>query len=142
MMQRIRSASSRRRARGAVLVAALVCLLIVTAMLSTMLQGALRARRQLHRERDLRQAELLLQAGVERAAFRLSGEMNYRGEEWKLPAEAIVGSGAGRVTIETTRDAGESWQVKVAAEYPVGGETSIQRTRAFSIPTQPVPTQE
>jgi len=123
--------------RGAVLVAALVCLLIVMAMLSSMLQGALRARRQLHVERDLRQTELLLQAGVERAVFRLAGESGYRGETWTLPADAIVGSEAGRVSVEITRSAAEEpWQVRVVAEYPVGRETSIRRSRTFTVPTQ------
>ncbi len=138
-----RNMVSYRRPRGAVLVAALVCLLIVTSMVSTMLQGALRARRQLHRERDLRQTEFLLQAGVERAAFRLRNETNYRGETWNLPAELIVGSRPGRVSIETSRDSGEQpWQVKVAAEYPVGRDTSVRRSQTFSFQTQSLQNQE
>lgn len=138
-----RNMVSHRRPRGAVLVAALVCLLIVTSMVSTMLQGALRARRQLHRERDLRQTELLLQAGVERAGFRLGSEMDYRGETWELPAESIVGSHPGRVIIVTSGDSvDQSRQVRVAAEYPVGRNTSIRRSRTFSFRGQPVQDQE
>ena len=75
--------SSKRR--GTVLVAALVCLLVVMAMLGAMLRGTLRAHRELHNERDLRQTELLLQAGSGRAVFRLAKDANYRGETWSLP---------------------------------------------------------
>jgi hypothetical protein len=123
--------------QGAVLVAALVCLLVVMAMLGAMLKGALLAQRQLHRERDLRQTELLLQAGSDRAAYRLANDANYRGENWKLPANAIVDNGEGQVTIEASATGAPSvWSVKVVAEYPLGGETSIRRSRTFQVPSQ------
>ena len=123
--------------QGAVLVAALVCLLVVMAMLGAMLKGTLLAQRQLHRERDLRQTELLLQAGSDRAAYRLASDANYRGETWNLPANAIVDNSEGRVTIEASPTDGPSvWNVKVVAEYPLGGETSIRRSRTFQVPSQ------
>ena len=120
----------RRRRRGAVMVAALFCLLIVMAMIGTMLQGALRARRQLHTERNLRQAELLLQAGADRASFRLASEAGYQGETWAPPREATVGRG--QVTIEALRDSDtKPWRVHIVAEYPLGSERSIRRSRTF-----------
>jgi Tfp pilus assembly protein PilV len=129
--------------RGAVLVAALVCLLVVTTLLSTMLQTALRSRRQLHRERDLRQTELLLQAGMARAAFQLANQPEYRGEMWNLPAVAIVGSGGGQVTIDVSiKSDAQAWHVEVMAEYPAGGEKSIRRSHAYSYQAQPGPNQE
>jgi hypothetical protein len=104
------------------------------AILSAMLLGALRAHRQLHRERDLRQTELLLQAGTERAVFRLAGDPNYRGETWELPAASIANSGNGRVTIEVSAAAGQNTKTaKVVAEYPLGNEWSIRRSRTFPI---------
>jgi len=126
--------SYRTQPRGAVLIAALVALVVVMAMLGTMLQGALRARRQLHTQRDLRQCELLLQAAMDRAALRLSQEADYRGETWDLPAETIVGTGQGQVTIEATRDSDdEPWQLHVVAEYPLGAENSIRRSRTLLV---------
>ena len=123
--------------RGTVLVAALVCLLIVMALLGSMLQGSLRARRQMHVQRDLRQCELLLQAGALRAAQRLATQAEYRGETWAVPAEQIVGAGEGQVTIAATRDADDQpWQLSVVAEYPLSGECSIRRSRTFSIPVK------
>ena len=112
------------------LVVALVCLLIVMSLLGGMLKGALRERRQLRQQRDLRQAELLLEAGADRAAFRLAADADYAGETWSVPAEEIIGLGAGQVEIETVRDASDGpFQVRVVAEYPLGGESSIRRTR-------------
>ena len=128
---------SRRPRRGSVLVAALVCMLVVMMILGIMFQGVVRAHRQLHRERDLRQTELLLQAGCDRAAFQLSNANDYHGETWNLPADMVVGTGRGRVTIETIpSDSRPAWEVKVVAEYPQGGDTSIRRSRTFQLPIQ------
>lgn len=120
--------------QGAVLVVALVCLLIVMTLLGSMLQGTLRVRRQLHAERDLRQTELLLQAGADRAAYRLATAADYRGETWMLPAEAIVGRGEGQVTIAASRNATDQpWQLHVVAEYPLGSESSIRRSHTYLV---------
>ncbi|MFV2067974.1 MAG: hypothetical protein ACC645_13455 [Pirellulales bacterium] len=123
-----------RRRSGAVLVAALVCLLIVTAMIGTMLERAVSARRQLRVERDRRQAELLLQAGVDRAALRLVRQTDYQGETWMTPEEVMAGRG--QVTIEALRASDTtSWRVHVIAEYPFGSERSIRRSRTFVLPS-------
>ncbi len=130
---------SRQRTRysprfGVVLVAALVCLLVVTGIVGGMLQGAVRGRRQLHAERDLRQTELLLAAGAARAAGRLADEPEYDGETWRLASEEIIGRGAGVVTIRAAPDGDAgSWRVTIVAEYPAGGESSIRRTRTLTI---------
>jgi hypothetical protein len=102
-----------------------------------MFQGVVRAHRQLHRERDLRQTELLLQAGCDRAAVQLLNTDDYHGETWNLPPDMVVGTGRGRVTIETTRTGSQpAWEVKVVAEYPQGSDTSIRRSRTFQLPIQ------
>jgi Tfp pilus assembly protein PilV len=125
---------TRSRRRGLVIIAALVCLLIVTSIVTAMLQNALRARRQLRAERDRRQVELLIEAGAGRAARRLASEPSFRGDTWDIPADAIVGSGAGRVTSEITPAADrENWQVRVVAEYPLGRDFPIRRSHTFPI---------
>jgi hypothetical protein len=115
-------------------VAALVALLIVMTILGNMLEGTLRARRQLRAERDRRQTELLVDAGADRAAARLSADVNYRGETWSLPSQAIAGSGDGQVAIEVIRGEDEAQrQVRVVAEYPIGSASSIRRSRTFAV---------
>lgn len=122
------------RRRGAMLVVALACLAIVMAIIGVMLQGALRARRQLHVERNLRQVELLLEAGLDRAAFQLAGEDDYAGETWRIPASDLLGNGDGEVVIVATHSGdAEPWRVRVAAEYPVGSPASVRRTRTFLV---------
>ena len=95
----------------------LLCLLIVVSLAGTMLQAAVRARRQLQTERDFRQTELLLQAGLERAAYRLAAEPDYRGETWEPASQASAGQG--RIAIQTTPSSVSGpWQVNVVAEFP------------------------
>jgi hypothetical protein len=131
-----RTARGCHQRRGTVLVTALVCLLIVMAMLGTMLVGALRTGRQLRKERDHRQCELLLQAGLERAAFRLTEKPDYAGETWGLPGAGIIGLGTGQVTIEVSRDSSDlPPQIHVVAEYPTGSEHSIRRSETVPIPS-------
>lgn len=135
--------SSRRRReprrRGAILVVALVVLLVVTAIVGSMVKRAVAARRQLRTERDLRQTELLVDAGAARAAVRLAADGDYRGETWRLKADDILGLDPGEVTIKVSQPAGErAWTIRVIAEYPAGRETSVRRTRTFSRqPLQP-----
>jgi Tfp pilus assembly protein PilX len=116
--------------RGTVLIVALVCLLIGMTLVCALLQGTLRARRQLRVERDRRQTELLLQAGLDRAALRLAKETDYRGESWDIPAASLSGNSAALVTIKVSREADDHpWQIHVVAEYPAGSELSIRRSR-------------
>jgi hypothetical protein len=99
-----------------------------------MLRNAVRARRQLHAERDLRQTELLLEAGLDRAAGALRRSANYRGETWDIPAKEILGHGDGQVVIEMVAgDTAAGQQVRVTAEYPAGSEVSVRRSRTFTV---------
>lgn len=136
--QSVHPKSSSRQRHGAALVAALVCLLIVTALLGNMLLGALQARRQMRKERDLRQCELLLQAGIDRAAFRLAEQPDYAGETWDLPTTSVIGQGDGQVTIEVARAPDMPTQARVVAEYPLNGEHSIRRSHTL-FPQSPMP---
>lgn len=123
-----------RSRRGAMLVVTLACMAIVMGIIGMMLQGALRARRQMHAERDLRQACLLADAGLDRAAAQLASDERYDGETWQIPAEQLLNAGDGEVVIavDRRRDA-DGWSIRVAAEYPAGGPTSVRRTRTFTV---------
>jgi type II secretory pathway component PulK len=126
---------SRNRRRAAALIAALVALVIVTSILGSMLLGSLAIGRQLHAERDRRQCELLLQAGVDRAAVRRQHETDYRGETWTVPAPDIIGAGNGQVTIRIESGSSSAAQkLHVVAEYPTGSERSVRRSRTISLP--------
>jgi type II secretory pathway component PulK len=122
------------RRRGLVVVAALVCLLIVTSIVTSMLRHTLDVRRHLRAERDRRQVELLVAAGVSRAVQRIAADARFRGDTWNLRADEIVGRGDARVTSNIAAAENDGWQVHVVAEYPLGRDFPIRRSRTFSIP--------
>lgn len=131
--------------RGLVLTAALVCLVVSMAIIGTMLKAALTARRQLHTERDVRQTELLLQAGFDRAASRLATDSAFAGDTWELSADEIIGRGTARVTTKIEpADAGgnPTWKIHVVAEYPLDRDFSIQRSQTFAVPIAAFPSEE
>jgi hypothetical protein len=131
--------NNRSRTRGAsILIAALVCLTIVMALLGGMVLSALRAARQLHVERDLRQCELLLAAGAARAISQFDATADYRGEIWRLDANDITTTAPGDVTIALLSDSqANRRQCRIVAEYPSGSETSIRRSQMIQLPAHP-----
>ena len=135
--------TSGRDRTGVMVIAALTCLLIVSTIVVGMLGSAIRVRRQLHTQRDLRQTELLLAAGVERAASRIAHDSAFVGDVWELPHESIVGRGTGRVTTKVTRSSsGSHWQVSVVAEYPLDRGFPVRRSQSFDIPFSEKPNKE
>jgi type II secretory pathway component PulK len=126
---------------GLMIIAALVCLLVVTSIVGSMLKSALKARQELRVERDSHQAELLLEWGVNRVTARLAIQPEFRGDTWEVPAEAIINNGGGRITSQISLDDGDhSLQVRVTAEYPLGRDFPIHRSHTFqllSAATQP-----
>jgi hypothetical protein len=131
--------------RGLVLTAALVCLVVSMAIIGTMLKAALTARRQLHTERDVRQAELLLQAGFDRATSKLAADSTFDGDTWELTADEIIGRGTARITtkIQPADTSGNPvWQIHVVAEYPLSRDFPIQRSQTFAVPIAALPSKE
>ena len=123
--------------QASVLVCVLVCLAVATSLITSSVRNALDQRRAMRTQHQLRQTELLLAAGVQRAAGRLHASDDYTGEIWELPAEVISIIESGRVEIEITSAARPSLrQVKVTAKASTGPHTAIQRSYAFSIDTQ------
>lgn len=119
---------------GLMVLVALVCLLVITSIVGSMIKNAIFTRHELLVERDLRQTELLLQAGANRAATRLATTPDIKGDVWDLPAAAIANNGTGRVTTEITRNpSNQTLDIRVAAEYPLDRDFPIHRTQTFHI---------
>ena len=129
---------SPRERRGTALITALVCLVIVMALLGHMLVGALRISRQLRGERDSRQCELLLWAGLERVAIRAQAAASYTGEVWDVTSSEITGAGDGQVTIQVSHQADMPPRFHVRAEYPIGSDRSIRRSRTVQLQIAPL----
>lgn len=115
--------------RGTVLLVAMVCLSLVTLVLGGLLRLAVAHRRQVQQAHTLRQAEWLAEAGVERAAHRLSADPNYAGETWRLDEDDLGTGHAGQVVIAVGPEpSGGRRPVRVEATYPVASRRFSRRT--------------
>lgn len=77
--------SNSRSRQGAVLVCIIACLAVSTVLIALSIQSALRSRREVRLQLQLRQTELLCEAGVMRAAQKLGSDATYPGEQWVPP---------------------------------------------------------
>lgn len=94
-----------RRHHGAVLICVLACLVIVGSLVATSLSMHSRSRRESKRIVQLRQVELLLDAGVARAIAQMQRSKEYTGETWALPP-AVVGIDGALIEISVGKSAG------------------------------------
>ncbi len=130
-----RSQSSSRR--GAVLIVAVACLSIATAIAIAGVRHALMARRQARSDQQLRQTELLLDAGLRRAIKALSADPNYQGERWDLDPTLTGFAGtfeAANVEIKAVaQDAGQR-VVEVIAVIGPASNPAYQTKRSHRFP--------
>ncbi len=85
--------------QGAVLVCVIACLAVSTVLIALSVQTALRSRREVRLQLQLRQTELLCEAGVMRAALKLRDDSSYSGEDWS-PELALESYHTAKVRIE------------------------------------------
>ena len=130
----------RKSRGGALLICVLVCLLVASAMVTATTRSALQARRNVRLQRQMRQTELLLDAGVLRAARQLQLSGEYEGETWR-PKDAL--DRFDNPLVEIRISAGEkkdnSSRVEVIAILGIPDDpqqinaTLTRRTHTFSI---------
>lgn len=138
-----RSHSDRRR--GAVLIVAIACLSIATAIAIAGVRHALMGRRQARLEHQLRQTELLVDAGLRRAIKAVSADANYSGERWDLDP-ALTGFAAtfegANVEIKAMPQADGRRVFEVIASIGPDSNPAYQtrRSQRFSFPPAPLST--
>lgn len=101
MKQQSNSSWRDRNRDGSLLMCTLVCLLVSTSLVGILIHSTIRSRRHSRNIRQLRQTELLLDAGVLRAATRLQADSEYQGEVWE-PSIAIDAFSKPKVQIKVT----------------------------------------
>ncbi len=108
MIDARRRSIRRQRRSGALIICVLVCMLVAVTLVGTAAQLALRSRREVRTQQQMLQTELLLDAGVLRAAQQLELSADYQGESWR-PVEAIESFETAVVVIRVSdgQDAGE-----------------------------------
>lgn len=111
--------------RGALALIALVTLTVVMALGASLLTGTLQAHRQLRRERDVRQADLLVRAGFARAEQQLAKSAEYNGETWKF--------GGAEINIKLNDETPPRAEVSVT--WPGIHSQPIRRSAEFTLST-------
>lgn len=118
---------------GAVLFAALVCLLVSASIVSTMIAGALHRRVQLRSLHRVRQAELLVTTARDRALRQLERDEAYDGEVWTplLVAEPHRLSAA--VEIRVLAESDKPSRLEITVTYPRNDSRPVRRSGEFTI---------
>ena len=121
-----------KQQRGAILVCVLTCMLVATTTVAFAVRGALRQRRELRSELQLRQTEWLLDAGVKLAVRRLAESREYQGETWQ-PQRLGDQFQSAQVTIESaaSTDSDRRLVTVTAAIGDVQGGGRTQRSYQF-----------
>ena len=122
------------RRRGSVMVLALACMAVASAIAFSMLRAATRSHRSLRAERHLRQVECLLAAATAAAHARLAtGGPNALATDHVILLEpaTLTGVGSARVTLGLDADP-RSPTIRVVVEYPLEGPVTIRRSRSIS----------
>ncbi len=127
-MNRTFQRSAPRSRQASILVCVLVCMAVATALVVATTRSALRARREVRTQRQLRQVEFVLEAGIQRAARQLATDAQYSGETWTLSEATVHSLGSAQVEIEVSPR-----EVRVVARMPATGPTVVQRSYTFPI---------
>jgi type II secretory pathway component PulK len=118
--------------RGTVLILALVCLALITVMGGALVRWAFMEHKLLRSREEASQARWLAEAGVERAAAKLSagkrlGEpADYTGETWLIPAADLPGGQAARVRVQVTSIEEGRRSIDVEVEYPLESVAAVR----------------
>ena len=125
---------------GALLICVLVCLLVASAMVTATTRSALQSRRNVRLQHQMRQTELLLDAGVLRAASQLQLSDDYEGETWR-PKGALdrFDNPLVEIRISSGEQQGDSRRVEVIASLGISDDPKrinaslTRRTHTFSL---------
>lgn len=120
--------------RGAFLIIAMICLLLTSGLLATLLKMAALSRKAARMEAHSLQSEWLAESALDRAAAKLSGDASYQGETWNIKAEDLGGHHAGEVIIAVKPgDQAQFRQVEAVARFPIEGQNSVKRTKRLVV---------
>lgn len=116
----MRNRNRNRKRRGAALIIALVCIVILGFLLTSVLRFTLVRRKALTLQMKQAQATSLADSGLRLATAWLALDPDYAGETWEITPESLQGKHGATVTIEVKQstDDENSRLVKVTADYP------------------------
>ena len=123
--------------RGTILVCVLACLVIMSSLGAATVRGVLRDRREVRIEQQLRQTELLCEAGVARATRALHESSAYIGEQWTPNlSESLWQDAVVRINVESSQDS-NARNIEVTASLGSNAHyvRPMQRSYTFTIET-------
>ena len=134
--------TERSARKGVILICVIACLAVSTVLVALVVQSSLRGRREARLQLQLRQTELLCEAGVMRAAKQLENSESYLGEQWRPELNLenyhdavvdIVVSENEQVT-EASKQPSKNVIVIAKLDSYLDQDGPMQRTHRFVIP--------
>lgn len=118
---------------GAILVAVLVTMLVVTSIVGTTMVLSLRSQRECRVERQMTQIQFLCEAGAIRASERLLQEPTFKGDHW-LPELGDGSDAIAEIKTQIIRKPNQQPIIEVMASLDAGPYLQrVQRTISFPI---------
>ena len=125
----------RQRRRGAALVLAMVCLLVVATISVALTRLLVDEHRQAQRQQQQLQALWVAESAVQRAAVQLRASSDYEGETWQIDAETMGGKWPAEavIRIEPVESHETLRRIVVHAQYPKREQYGILQKRQILI---------
>jgi Tfp pilus assembly protein PilX len=130
-----------QKRKGAALVCALACLVVVTIMTGVLLRRAALERDRIRAAERQLQAAWLADSALDRAAAALAVSREYKGETWTPAAADIGGPDSGRVAISVQAVDGQPGKRKLTAQadYPADTPYRIRQTKELLLEIDSLP---
>ena len=127
---------TRRRSRGTILVAAIVCMVLAMMMIGAVVSGLMIQHRQSRVDQQCLQSLWLAESGAARAAAALAADASYSGEIWQVSVPTAAGPVAGSVEIvvRAAADPSAGREVQIQARWPHNTLTPVSYRRQLVIP--------
>lgn len=129
--------------KGVILICVIACLAVSSVLVALAVQSSLRGRREARLQLQLRQTELLCEAGVMRAAKQFQNSASYSGEQWRPELNLenyhdavveILVSESEQVTEDSKPTLEKNVTVIAKLDSYLDQDGPMQRTHRFVIP--------
>jgi len=127
----------KRSQNGSILIVALVAVAIFTSLSVTNIRSILQHRQRVKSERDLIQAQLMCDAGCDRASTKFAADPSYPGEVWIDSQDPATGVTM-KVTVEVLLKQNQKIaNVQASIEGRSHQPAKIQRSRLIALDDTP-----
>lgn len=130
-----RTSRTKRRDRGTILVAAVVCLVLALMMAGAVARALVTQHRQTRVDQQRMQTLWLAESGAARAAAALAANVSYAGELWQVSIPTARGRAAGSVEIVVRApEQNNLREIQIHARWPENSPTPVSYRTQIAIP--------